>query len=359
MAFLNHHNLRWCLALLLTSCSLLSSTGCWHQISRNPKLEHSLPPVPDEMRVPTGEMKTTLPEYVIEPPDVLLIDALKVVPKPPYHLEPLDVLNIRVEGAFDDKPIDGFYQVEPTGVVNLGLTYGSVQVMGLSVEESILAIDAALSKVLSNPGVSVTLTQTAGTQQIAGEHQVGPDGTVNLGMYGQVYVTGMTLNQAKLKIEEHLSEFLQDPEVAVDVGTFNSKVYYVITDGAGTGDQVVRVPISGGETVLDAISNIGGLSQVSSQKMWIARRTPDKAGFDVRLPIDWYAITARGSNATNYQIMPGDRIFIDGNKLSALDSTMARIIAPFERTAGFISLTSSAIRTLNISFRTRNNNNTF
>lgn len=361
MAFLQNQTLRWCLTFLLTSGCLSVSTGChlFHSIPRNRPLEESLPPVPLEQKVPTGEEKITHAPYVIEPPDVLLIDALKVIPKPPYHLEPLDVVTVRVEGTFPDKPIDGPYQIEGTGVINLGLAYGSVNVMGRTVDEAIVDVTRYLSLTLQDPTVSITLAQTSGTQQIAGEHQVAPDGTVNLGMYGQVYVTGLTIQAAKLAIEEHLSEFLESPEVAVDIGTFSSKVYYIITDGAGTGDQVVKVPITGNETVLDAVSNIGGLAPVSSQRMWIARRTPDKAGFDVRLPVDWHAITARGSNATNYQIMPGDRLFIDSDRLTLVDTFVGRVIAPFERTASFVSLTSSAIRTLSVPFGQRNNNNTF
>ena len=45
----------------------------------------------------------------------------------------------------------------------------------------------------------------------------------------------------------------------------NSKVYYIITDGAGSGEQVFRFPVTGSETVLDAISQIGGLPPVSSK----------------------------------------------------------------------------------------------
>ncbi len=339
---------------------LVLLTGC-HQLHRNRALEASLPPVPVEAKVPDGELRTTHAPYRIEPPDVLLIDALKVVPKPPYRLEPLDVVDIRVTGALPDFPIDGRYQVQGSGILNLGVTYGTVSVMGLTIEEATQAVQAQLSKQLALTTVSISLFQTAGTQQIAGEHQVAADGTVNLGLYGQVYVTGMTLGEAKVAIEEHLSEFLAEPEVAVDVSTFQSKVYYIISDGASaeSGDQVLRIPITGNETVLDALSNTGGLAPFSSENMWIARRSPDKAGFETRLPIDWHAITARGSNATNYQILPGDRIYISGNKLTALDTFMFRVISPLERTATFISLASSAIRTLSISFRTRNNNNTF
>ena len=66
-------------------------------------------------------------------------------------------------------------------------------------------------------------------------------------------------------IEAHLSHFLVRPEVSVDIAGFNSKVFYVITDGAGAGAQVARFPVTGKTTVLDAMSNVNGLSPVSSK----------------------------------------------------------------------------------------------
>ena len=37
--------------------------------------------------MPRELMKTSLPDYTIEPPDVLLIDVVKVVPRPPYRMD--------------------------------------------------------------------------------------------------------------------------------------------------------------------------------------------------------------------------------------------------------------------------------
>ena len=122
------------------------------------------------------------------------------------------------------------------------------------------------------PQVSVSLAQFRGMQQIRGEHLVRPDGTITLGTYGSVYVAGMTLGQIKWVVEQHLSEYLQDPQVAVDVFAYNSKVYYVIFDGAGYGMQVFRLPITGNETVLDAVSRVNGLAAVASKRrLWLAR----------------------------------------------------------------------------------------
>ena len=94
----------------------------------------------------------------------------------------------------------------------------------------------------------------------------------------------------------------------VDVAAYNSKFYYVITDGAGLGDQVVKLPIAGGETVLDAISEIGGLGTSSTRDIWVARPSADHGGYEQRLPINWDAIVKKGITATNYQLFPNDRI---------------------------------------------------
>ncbi|REJ64751.1 MAG: hypothetical protein DWQ31_20915 [Planctomycetota bacterium] len=344
------HRLHCYLMLVLALSILSTSSGCF-RLFRNRHLEGSLPPVPAEAKVPNEEFKTTLPPYRIEPPDVLLIDALKVVPKPPYRLELLDIVNIEVEGELPDQPIQGEYQVDPAGNVNLGLSYGLAPIAGLTVDEAEQVITAQLSKTIIGPKASVTLVQTSGTQQIAGEHLVSQDGTVNLGNYGQVYVTGMTLHEAKVAIEEHLTDYLDDPKVSVDLFGSNSKVYYVVTNGAGQGDQLQRIPIEGGETVLDAISVLGGLSPTSVERMWIARPSPDKSGADVILPVDWTAIVTDASPATNYQIMPDDRIYIDGNKLVRTDTILAQIYSPLQRVATTVTLGSSAVRSLSIGFR--------
>lgn len=357
MHFMNY-KLRCCLILLIAVSTLSTSIGC-HRIPRNPVQESLLPPIPAEQRVPNEELKTVLPLYVIEPPDVLLIDAIKLIPKSPYRLELLDVVIIRVDGVYEDRPINRDYQIESDGRVNLGSDYGSIKLAGLTLEEAQEAVKQMLKADFVSPQVAVTLDSTAGAQQITGEHLVNQDGTVNLGTYGQVYVTGMTLHQAKLTIEDHLSAFLDDPQVAVDVFAYNSKVYYIITNGAGQGDQVIRLPIVGGETVLDAISELGGLSPNSTKSMWIARPAPDKVGRDVILPVDWDAIASDAAPATNYQVLPGDRIYIDGSKLVHADTFMGRVTAPFERTAGLITLGASTVRSLSIGFSSSpgNNNN--
>jgi polysaccharide export outer membrane protein len=341
-----------CLAALL----LVASTGCHALVSRpEPRLVGPQTGDPFAGLVPTEKDKTTLAPYTIEPPDILFIEAIRVVPRPPYKIQATDILSIQLVGGIPTASAGGGpnadqYLVSPSGRIDLGPAYGEagrVHVTGMTEDEAAQAIQTKLQEVLKNPQVSVQLSQSAAMQPITGEHLVAPDGTVNLGSYGSVYVAGLTLEEGTRAVNQHLTEFLDNPQVSMSVFAYNSKVYYVVTEGAGLGDTLARFPITGNETVLDALTQVNGLSRVSSKRIWIARPMPGGAGCDAILPVNWKEITASGATASNYQVLPGDRIFIAQDPLIALDATLNRLIAPVERIFGVTLLSTQAIQTIN------------
>jgi polysaccharide export outer membrane protein len=152
------------------------------------------------------------------------------------------------------------------------------------------------------------------------------------------------LEEARSAIETHLSTYLEKPQIALDVLGYNSKVYYVVTQGAGLGDRVIILPSRGNETVIDAIGQIQGLASNSSTRMWIARPGTNQCGGDQILPVDWLAVTQRGDVTTNYQLLPGDRLYVSEDKLVALDTKLGKIFSPLERLFGFTSLATSTAR---------------
>jgi polysaccharide export outer membrane protein len=282
-----------------------------------------------------------------------LIDARRVIPLPPYKVEPLDVLAIQANGLAT-APIAGPFVVDTDGTVNLGPPYGSVRVVGMTLDEAKTAIVDFLKKDIVKPEVQIYLGQSQALQQIRGEHLVRQDGTVGLGTYGDVSVVGKTLAEAKAAIEAHLSQHLLNPEVSVDVFAFNSKVYYVIFDGGGAGQQIVRLPTTGNDTVLDAVSQINGLSAVADKRrIWVARPVPACAAEDQILPVDWCAVTKRGRTETNYQLFPGDRLYVEADPLITLDTGLARIISPIERLFGIVLLGNGTVQ----SFRNNGGSN--
>jgi polysaccharide biosynthesis/export protein len=273
---------RWHVSLPLLAGLAALSAGCMHH--RAPAV-----PVPAPGEVPRELTKVTLPPYVVEPPDVLIIEVRES------------------KEAFVD-PIDST-KITPAQAVPLSI------------------------------------------QPIEGTHIVRPDGTVNLGIYGSVQVAGLSLDQAAQAVRYTVAQIKgYKPEkllVVADVASYNSKKYYVITDGAGYGEQVAPIPINGSDTVLDAIGNIGGLPAVSSKRnVWVARRSPGSCNPDQILQVDWVGITQHGDVTTNYQLMPGDRVYVQSQTLLRADSFLAKLIAPVERIFGVVLLGSETVNSI-------------
>jgi polysaccharide export outer membrane protein len=259
------------------------------------------------------------PVYVLEPPDVIVIDPIRLFPKGRQRIERLDQLEIAVLGTPDNAPIKGAYQVDADGEISLGPAYGRLQVAGLTVKEAIEKLEEHLSRTLSAPAVALRITDKSKNQQVAGTHLIGPDGHVNLGTFGQVYVAGMSIDEARGAIEAKLSGHFDKPSVAVKVLAYNSKVYYLIVEGDGKEDNIHRFPITGNETVLDALAQANAAIR-KDMSVWIARPSPGDGGTFQILPVNYDDITGKGATATNYQILPGDRVFLkrgDGKPASA------------------------------------------
>lgn len=74
-------------------------------------------------------------------------------------------------------------------------------------------------------------------------------------------------------------------------------------------EQVIRVRLTGSTAVMDAVEAlrwpVPGLRRMD---MWIVRTSA--GGRRQVLRIDWTAISQKGESATNYQILEGDRLFL-------------------------------------------------
>ena len=152
--------------------------------------------------------------------------------------------------------------------------------------------------------------EAAGPSVISGQHLVAMDGRVNLGALGSAYVAGMTIAEAQDSIKCLVARKIDSPRVVVDVLAYNSKCYYIVVRGQGGRDDVVRAPVTGNETALDAIAVIGGLEAPDAAEIWISRPAPNGVGSEQILPVDWKDISRVAATMTNYQILPGDRVFI-------------------------------------------------
>ena len=314
-------------ATVLTACA----TG--------PELvQHDLPPQPNEQR------KLALADYVVQPPDLLFVE-VEALPSPDQVIRTGNSIYLSVPNTLDQTPIDNILFVDDTGILDLA-DYGQVNVKNLTVAQATAALVEQLARNIKEPKVRLSVIDV---RPIQGEYLVRPDGRIKLGFYGELFVAGKTLTQ----IQYELAEFLQasgaigEPRVSVDVAAYNSAVYYVVADGAGFGDQVVRQPLTGNETVLDAVAAIGGLpASADSGNIWISRPIPGDAQATAVLPVDWTGISKYAQMETNYQLQAGDRLYLKADALTRTDNFLARTFAPVERTLGLLTLFDITIDSL-------------
>ena len=86
----------------------------------------------------------------------------------------MDLLQVDADGTKFDAPIHGLYLVEPSGMLNLGASYGKVKVGGLSLEEATNAVVQQLRKTLTAPVATVTHNNRGASSKLPGNTWWGP-----------------------------------------------------------------------------------------------------------------------------------------------------------------------------------------
>ncbi|HEX8200557.1 MAG TPA: polysaccharide biosynthesis/export family protein [Isosphaeraceae bacterium] len=213
--------------------------------------------------------------------------------------------------------------------------------------------------------IRVEVLEALPGRPISGERLVRPDGTISLDFYGDIYVAGLTTAEVKEKVIIHMRNFLSDASlglveedengqvqavpparsdrVFVDVSSYNSKAYYVQGDVAQPG----RLPITGNETVLDAINFAGGLlPTAATQDIRLVRPAPPGACCQQVLPVNFAAIVNAGDTTTNYQLLPGDRVVIYRDPVERAGDLLTRLSRPFQTVLNALQSYSFAARSI-------------
>lgn len=143
--------------------------------------------------------------------------------------------------------------------------------------------------------------------RLPGDQNVLTDGTISLGRYGPLLVAGKTVEQIQAEAQHLIRTQGQEvgPLVA-RVVVRQSKVFYVLGEVNAPGS----FPCVGRETVLDAILAAGGLNDRASRSNIVLSRPSPPESCRVVLPVCYDRIVQLGETSTNYQIAPGDRIFV-------------------------------------------------
>ncbi|TWT82354.1 SLBB domain protein [Planctomycetes bacterium CA13] len=206
------------------------------------------------------------------------------------------------------------------------------------------------------PGDSLLIEPVNLDLRLPADQVVLADGTVDLGPYGRIVVAGQGLEQAESLIEQQIGfqirqqresckqfaigddhQTIDSPPLPDDCDAIAVNVrmldpvhrFYVLGEVNAPGSY----PLSGYETVLDAIVAAGGLTSSANPCKILLARPTDPCDCRVTLPVCYREIVQMGNTASNYQLQPGDRVFVSTR--SCMDELMFwRASRPCERCLG-------------------------
>jgi polysaccharide export outer membrane protein len=144
-----------------------------------------------------------------------------------------------------------------------------------------------------------------------------PSGRISLALIpGGVFVNGKTVDEVAETIKKRYDEYIIDPQVTVSLDKASSYRYSVIGDVGQPGIRIMSRRL----TVSEAVSEAGGvLSTGNRSKIVVLRRQAD--GNLKPIAVNLSAIYKGQAPDVTY-LVPGDQVFVPGNKLKTLQKIM-------------------------------------
>jgi polysaccharide export outer membrane protein len=138
---------------------------------------------------------------------------------------------------------------------------------------------------------------------------VGIDGKVYFSLLPGVDVAGLTLTQAKARLEQELSKFINQPQISLSLTEVVSKSVWVV----GRVNRPGTYTLNGSMTLLDALSVAGGTA--TSPSIITTQNLADlRHSFIMRqgkaLPVDFVRLLQEGDMSQNIYLKPDDFVFL-------------------------------------------------
>jgi polysaccharide export outer membrane protein len=182
--------------------------------------------------------------------------------------------------------------------------------------------------------LSVESTDFNSGVQLPSDQTVASDGTIDLAAFGSITVAGKTVSEVESTVESLIETTIaskssaktpldgkvfqtgyrsgtapESPAVNTDVSvrlvSHETDRFYVLGEVTAPGSY----PLAGNETVLDALIAAGGVTgQANGHKIILVR--PAEGKKKTILPVCYQSIVQLGDTSTNFQVFPGDRIYV-------------------------------------------------
>jgi polysaccharide export outer membrane protein len=152
-----------------------------------------------------------------------------------------------------------------------------------------------------------------GAEELSRTVRVSEDGKVSLPLLGEVLVDGLTKSELEKKLADLLGEkYVQNPQVTVFIREYQSKRVSVL----GAVEKPGPYQLLGRQTLMQIVSEAGGLTRDAGSDIIIIRQLPDGTSTSLRISID--DLFLKGDAKLNVPLEAGDIVNIPVDKLVAV-----------------------------------------
>ncbi|HEY0413562.1 MAG TPA: XrtA/PEP-CTERM system exopolysaccharide export protein [Allosphingosinicella sp.] len=145
--------------------------------------------------------------------------------------------------------------------------------------------------------------------ELGGKVQVRPDGMITTPLISDLVAAGKTPAQLAEDVKVALAKYIDNPQVSVMVdsfqGTFAQQVRIV-----GATEKPASLPYRANMTLLDAMIEVGGLSQYAAGNRARLIRHDKATGAQKEYDLKIARLLKRGDTSANVRLEPGDVIII-------------------------------------------------
>jgi len=140
--------------------------------------------------------------------------------------------------------------------------------------------------------------------------RVSEDGKITLPLLGEVEVEGLTKGEVEKKLSQLLEEkYLQNPQVTIFIREYQSKRVSVL----GAVQNPGPYELLGRQTILQVISEAGGLTPDAGSEIIVLRQQADGSSISLKISID--DLILKGDPKLNIPLQPNDIINVPIDKI--------------------------------------------
>ena len=278
------------LALMLAGCNTLASLGLPVGTSSNKLLESAKAISNAQSRsiaLPTELAEQPTHELTISVGDTLLVEPV----------------------SFDSTiRLAGDQIVKPNGTISLG-EFGEYPVVGKSVEQLKPEIQALIAAQLRERLQTERANKIAATKRLEAIRSTrdDEDGDADDRLKDDELESQRVAKQeAEFEFEQAVEKTIAQNRISVRVVNMASQRFYVLGEVNSPGFY----SYTGTEDVLFAITEAGGLTSKADSHQIVLVRPTACGSCKIVLRTCYQQIVQLGDTSTNYQILPGDRVFV-------------------------------------------------